>query len=99
MPVIATPPATDRRGPTISPMRIPSPVDARRCGQSKIRAATVVLPIPVAGWLRAFWAADLARLRSGRSHLPGRRGRLQLACIPNSIVHDGNMDTELPPAQ
>ena len=53
---------------------VPRPRPWRRSAEfvSKIRAATVVFPVPVPGWLRAFRAADLSRPRYGRLHLLNR---------------------------
>src|SRR6516165_7405141 len=65
MPVIATPPAADRHGPTTSPMSVPSPVDTPLRRQFKNRCSDRYIPSP-----RNELAPVLPRRRS---HAAGRR--------------------------
>src|SRR5438128_1268481 len=85
-------PARCRQGRLYSDLHRPSPAPPRVACRSKIGAAAVEFPIPMAGRLRALRTADLSRQSVGRRLVCRGLDRLWPFAVARSIVHDGNMD-------
>jgi hypothetical protein len=92
-------PNTGRKAPGSSPRKPhrsePGRPPTASASSSKIGAAAVIFPVPVAGWLRAFRTTDLSRLRRGRQHVRKRFERPWPVLLARSVVHATDMGAKL----